>query len=127
MRCVRDFGKSGVWGCTPKKAAAFTIKLGCAASSAKNLGRGADVIATASSAWEPLLKGKLLKEGAQFNAVGAPIVTWREHDNAVVPRCIVIVDSRQACLNESGEVIQAGDNIHRRIAEVMAGTAKVDR
>ena len=54
------------------------------------------------------------------------ITTWRELNDDVMSRCTVIVDSREACLKESGDVIQPGADIHCQIAEVMAGTAKVD-
>ena len=49
MRCVRDFGKSHVWGRTPKKAAAFITKHGCVTMSVEDWGPGDDVVVTATS------------------------------------------------------------------------------
>ena len=60
MRCVRDFGEIHVWSRTPKKNTAFTQKHGCVAISAGNLAHGADVVVTATSSQEPVLKGEWL-------------------------------------------------------------------
>ena len=126
MRCVRNFGKIRVSGRTPKKITAFTQKHGCVAMSAGNLVHGAEVVVTATRSQEPALKGERLQEAAHVNAVGAAITTWREFNDDVMSRCTFILHSREACLKESGDATQPGADIHCQIAEVLAGTAKVE-
>ncbi|MBT5496617.1 MAG: ornithine cyclodeaminase family protein [Alphaproteobacteria bacterium] len=125
MRCVRDFDEVRVWARNPEKAKAFADEHGAIAMDAEDAVRGADVVVTATSSQVPVLKGEWLKDGAHVNAVGAPIATWRELDDAVMSRCTVIADSRDACMNESGDMILSGTRIHAEIGEVLAGDASV--
>jgi thiomorpholine-carboxylate dehydrogenase len=82
--------------------------------------RGADVIVTATSSREPVLKGEWLKRGAHVNAVGACIATWRELDDTAMGNTL-IVDSREAALRESGDVILSRATIFAEAGEVFAG------
>ena len=88
--------------------------------------RGADVIVTATNSLEPFLKGGWLKQGAHVNAVGSPRPTWRELDDDTM-RNILVVDSREAVLKESGDVILSQASIFAEAGEVFAGTKVVDR
>jgi len=123
---VRDFQEIRVWGRSPDKATAFAAAHGAVASpTAEAAARDADVIVTATSATEPVLEGAWLKPGAHVNAVGAPIPTWRELDDAVMAACRVVADSREACLKESGDVILSGAEIAAELGEVLAGKTDV--
>ena len=82
--------------------------------------RGADVVVTATSAIEPILKGAWLKRGAHVNAVGSPRPTWRELDDEAM-RSTVVVDSREAVLKESGDVILSNANIFAEVGEIFSG------
>jgi thiomorpholine-carboxylate dehydrogenase len=82
--------------------------------------RGAEVIVAATGAQEPFLKGEWLKEGAHVNAVGAARPTWRELDDDAMHNTLV-VDSREAVLEESGDVILSGAAIYAEAGEVIAG------
>lgn len=126
LRCIRDFSEVRVWGRTPEKAKSFADAHGCIAMDAEDAVRGADIVVTATSSQTPVLRGDWLKDGAHINAVGAPIATWRELDDAAMSKCTVVVDSREACLNESGDVILSGTEIHSEIGEILAGTARID-
>ena len=126
LRCVRDFSEIRVWGRSPDKAKAFAAEHGCIAMSAEDAVRGADVVVTATSSQTPVLHGEWLKDGAHVNAVGAPIATWRELDDAAMSKCTVVADSREACQNDSGDVILSGADIHSEIGEILAGKAKVN-
>jgi thiomorpholine-carboxylate dehydrogenase len=88
--------------------------------------RGADVIVTARNSREPFLKGAWLKEGAHVNAVGSPRPTWRELDDAAMHNTLV-VDSREAVLKESGDVILSKAQIFAEAGEVFAGTMRPPR
>ena len=89
--------------------------------------RGADVIVTATSSQDAVLQGEWLKRGAHVNAVGACLPTWRELDDDAVRGSILIVDSREAALRESGDVILSQAPIFAEAGEVFAGTRQVPR
>ena len=86
--------------------------------------RDADVVVTATNADKPILEGAWLKPGAHLNAVGSPRPTWRELDDAAMRNCL-IVDSREATLKESGDVILSGAEIYAEAGEIFAGTRPV--
>ena len=46
--------------------------------------RGADIIVTATSSKEPVIKRRMVKPGAHINAVGSSIKTTRELDSETV-------------------------------------------
>jgi thiomorpholine-carboxylate dehydrogenase len=86
--------------------------------------RGADVVVTATNAVNPILKGAWLKPGAHVNAVGSPRPTWRELDDEAMANTLV-VDSREAVLKESGDVILSGARIYAEVGEIFAGSKPV--
>ena len=86
--------------------------------------RDADVIVTATNSIEPILKGAWLKPGAHVNAVGSPRPTWRELDDAAMASALV-VDSREAVLKESGDVIVSRATIRAEAGEIFAGMTAV--
>ena len=119
LRLVRDFREVRVW--SPRRAAVFAEEHGVsAAPSAEEAVRGADVVVTATTSPTPVLSGAWLSPGAHINAVGAPRPAWRELDDEVLERSRVYVDSREAALKESGDVIAAGE-IFAEIGEVVSG------
>jgi ornithine cyclodeaminase/alanine dehydrogenase-like protein (mu-crystallin family) len=81
---------------------------------------GADVIVTATGAQTPVLAGAWLSPGCHINAVGAVRPDWRELDDEALRRARLYVDSREAGLLESGDVIAAG-GIFAEIGEVVTG------
>jgi thiomorpholine-carboxylate dehydrogenase len=70
-----------------------------------------------------ILQGKWLKPGCHVNAVGACRPDWRELDDDAM-RNVVFVDSREAAMKESGDVILSGAKIHAELGEAFAG--KID-
>src|SRR5207253_207941 len=58
--------------------------------------------------------------GAHVNAVGSPRPGWRELDDAAM-RNTLIVDSREAVIKESGDVILSGAAIYAELGEIFAG------
>ena len=69
----------------------------------------------------PVLLGEWLSPGTHINAVGAPRPDWRELDEETLRRARIYVDSREAAVKESGDVIAAGEAF-AEIGEVVAGT-----
>jgi len=124
LRQVRGFAEVRVWSRTVEHARRFAERHGAQSMTAENAVRGADVVVTATSAVEPILKGAWLKPGAHVNAIGSPRPTWRELDDAAMAN-LLIVDSRAAVLKESGDVILSQAAIHAEIGEIFAGAAPV--
>jgi ornithine cyclodeaminase/alanine dehydrogenase-like protein (mu-crystallin family) len=111
-----------VWSRTPEHAAHFAAEHRevTVARSAEAAVRDVDVVVTATNALEPILNGAWLKPGAHVNAVGSPRPNWRELDDAAM-RNTLVVDSREAVLRESGDVILSGAAIYAEIGEIFAG------
>jgi len=124
---VCRFEEVRVWGRNPEHAQRFAARHGARAMDAESAVRGADVVVTVTSSREPVLKGAWLKPGAHVNAVGACLPDWRELDDAALRGSTLIVDSRAAALEESGDVILSGAEIHAEAGEVFAGTRRVAR
>jgi ornithine cyclodeaminase/alanine dehydrogenase-like protein (mu-crystallin family) len=120
---VRTFDEVRVWSNTPEHARRFALEHHAVAMDAESAVRGADVIVTATNAREPILKGAWLKRGAHVNAVGSPRPTWRELDDEAMAS--LLVDSREAVLKESGDVILSRATIHAEVGEIFAGTESV--
>src|SRR5918995_7317952 len=119
LRLVREFREVRVW--SPRRAAAFAEEHGVdAAASAEEAVWGADVVVTATTSPTPVVYGEWLSPGAHINAVGAPRPDWRELDDQVLRRAKVYVDSREAAMKESGDVIAAGE-VLAEIGEVVSG------
>lgn len=120
---VRKFQEVRVWSRTAEHARAFAAKHGVeAVPHVEAAVRDADVIVTATSALEPILQGRWLKAGAHVNSVGAPRPTWRELDDATMTSSVLVVDSREAALRESGDVILSRASIYAEAGELFAGT-----
>jgi uncharacterized damage-inducible protein DinB len=62
-----------------------------------------------------------LEARAHVNAVGSPRPTWRELDDAAMAS-LLVVDSREAVLKESGDVILSRAPIYAEAGEIFAGT-----
>jgi ornithine cyclodeaminase/alanine dehydrogenase-like protein (mu-crystallin family) len=119
LRLVRDFREVRVW--SPRRAASFTNKHSVhAATSAEEAVRGADVVVIATTSSTPVLSEEWLSPGAHINALGAPRPDWRELDDEVLRYARIYVDSREAAMKESGDVIAAGE-IFAEVGEVVSG------
>lgn len=119
LRQVRPMTEVRVW--SPRNARAFAERHGVnAAATPEEAVRGADVVVVATSATTPVLHGRWLSPGTHVNAVGATRPNWRELDDDLMARARVFVDSREAALKESGDVM-AARAVAAEIGEVVAG------
>ena len=118
---VRHFDEVRVWSRTAAHADRFAEHHNAKAMSIAEAVCGADVVVTATNAVQPILEGDWLKPGAHVNAVGSPRPNWRELDDRVMAN-ILVVDSRAAVLQESGDVILSGAEIYAEAGEIFAGT-----
>jgi ornithine cyclodeaminase/alanine dehydrogenase-like protein (mu-crystallin family) len=93
--------------------------------------RGADIIVTATSSREPILKREWLSDGVHINAVGSSIAVARELDGATMAAASLFVDRRESTINESGDYLFAlregaisENHIRAEIGEILIGQAK---
>ena len=122
LRQVRTFREVRVW--SPRNARGFAERHGVAAAeSAEEAVRGADAVVVATASKTPVLKGEWLAPGAHINAVGACRPDWRELDDVTLSRAGIYVESREAAMRESGDVIASGQE-PAEIGEVLSGTRR---
>lgn len=101
-------------------------------ASAEEAVRGADVVVTATSAREPVLRREWLSPGVHINAVGSSIAAARELDVATVAAASLFVDRRESTVNESGDylfALQEGaiagpEHIRAELGEILTGSAR---
>ncbi|HWF74755.1 MAG TPA: ornithine cyclodeaminase family protein [Solirubrobacteraceae bacterium] len=100
-----------------------------AAASAQEAVRGADVVVTATSSREPVIRREWLAPGAHVNAVGASTPAARELDVETVAAAALFADSRESLRHEAGEyllaveqgAIDGEDHVRAELGEVVAG------
>jgi ornithine cyclodeaminase/alanine dehydrogenase-like protein (mu-crystallin family) len=90
--------------------------------------RGADLIVTATSSSEPVVRRDWIAPGAHLNVVGASLPSAREVDTATMAAASLFVDRRESTLNESGDYLFAAHegaigakHIRAEIGEVLIG------
>lgn len=90
--------------------------------------RDADIICTATTSTMPVFDGRDLKPGVHINAIGSYQPTVQEIDALTVQQALVVVDSREATLAETGDLIipiQQGlitaSHIHAELGQIVAG------
>jgi ornithine cyclodeaminase len=88
----------------------------------------ADIICTATTSSTPVFNGNRLESGMHINGVGSFTPAMQEIDTSTVKRSVVVVDSREAALEEAGDLIiplQNGDitadHITAELGEIVAG------
>lgn len=122
---------------SPSRASAAAVKKDLEAavrisidvmSSAEEAVRDADLVVTATTAQQPVIRSDWLKPGAHINAVGSHRPDTREIDGATLVRSKIVVDSREAIMAECGDILLAlkeraidESRIHAEIGEVLAG------
>jgi len=129
MRAVLPFERVVAWSRTPGRAA--DLDGAEEAASAEDALRDADVVVTATTAREPIVRREWLKPGAHVNAVGSSIPTTRELDTATMAAAALFVDRRESTVNESGDYLFAAregaigpEHIRAELGEVLAGDAE---
>jgi len=119
LRLVRQFEEIRVWSPNKSHADQFANEIGAKVMPAEDAVRNADVVVTVTSSKISILRGKWLKPGCHVNAVGACRPDWRELDDDAM-RNVVFVDSREAAMKESGDVILSRAKIHAELGEALA-------
>lgn len=83
--------------------------------------RDADIVVTATTSSVPLFDGHDLKPGTHITGIGTFTPDKREIDEAAVNRALVVVDSRDACLEEAGDIIIPNAHIDAELGEILNG------
>lgn len=65
-----------------------------------------EIICTATNSKRPVFHDQEIREGSHINAIGAYLPDMVEVPAATVKRATVVVDSREACLTEPGDIVQ---------------------
>jgi ornithine cyclodeaminase len=81
----------------------------------------ADIVLTATTSPVPLFDGNDLRPGTHITGIGTFTPDKREVDEVAVGRARLIVDSREACLEEAGDIIIPNAPIDAELGEVLNG------
>jgi alanine dehydrogenase len=92
---------------------------------------GSDIIVTSTTSKVPVFNGNWLKDGAHVNAIGSHQPGTRELDEATIKKAKVVVDQKEACLKEAGELVDlitsgaiSPDHIYGELGELVTGKKK---
>jgi ornithine cyclodeaminase/alanine dehydrogenase len=95
-----------VFGPDAERLAAFCEVHGCEAAEDYREAGGCDVVVTATTSKDPVLRGEWLRDGALVLAIGANDPASRELDGVVLERAaFVCTDSRAQAQEEAGDLI----------------------
>ena len=129
LRTVLPNATIVAWGRNPDRAARFGEAHGVGiVESLEAAVREADVVCTATSATDPIIRREWIRPGCHLNAVGSSRSTHVELFPETVAAASVFVDRREAALKESGDIlgaIKAGlisaSHIQAELGEVLVG------
>ena len=111
VRCVRDiehvriFSPSG--SSADKLARELVDVTAISASSPNEALDGADIVIAATNSKTPVFDSTLIEPGTHVTGVGSFTLDMIEVDPALVQRARVIVDQREAIMEEAGEIVAA--------------------
>jgi ornithine cyclodeaminase len=137
MACVRPIRRVRVASRKREHAQKFAEEMGARfalpiepVESVEAAVAGADLIVTATTAFEPILRREWLSPGAHLNVVGSSIPTTREVDTATMAAASLFVDRRESTLNEAGDYLFAmregaigPEHIRAEIGELLIGAS----
>jgi ornithine cyclodeaminase len=135
---VRDIVEVRVYDSVPQKAEEYVAEMRerghpvpediTVARSPEEAVQGSDIICTATTSASPVFADQDLKGGVHINGVGSYTPEMQEIDAETVQRAKVVVDSREACWAEAGDLIiplEKGlidrEHIHAELGEIIAG------
>ncbi len=128
IREVRVYSRRGAGSFIESLSPLYpNIKL-IAVQSAADALHDADIVVAATTASEPVIYARDIKPGAHINGVGSYQPTMQEVAADVVVQARVVVDSRESCLAEAGDLlipIRSGlitaEHIYAEIGEIVVG------
>jgi ornithine cyclodeaminase/alanine dehydrogenase-like protein (mu-crystallin family) len=128
---VRDFERVRIFSPTAGHAKTLADEVGGeVVGSAEEAVRGADVVVTATSSTDPVLRREWLEDGAHVNVIGGRPPQMRELDVQTVADSAFYTDKRESAENEAWDyrdALEAGaigpGHIRGEIGEVLIGAA----
>ena len=90
-------------------------------SNSKEAIQDADIIITATTSSKPVFDGHGLKAGTHITGVGSYTPQMQEVDETTVRRARIVVDSRDACLAEAGDLIIPKATVDAELGEIING------
>lgn len=124
LAAVRPIDELRLWARDAAKGATVAKAIGATFfDNAEEAVRDAGIVACTTGATEPILEGAWIADGAFVTSVGWNTPDGRELDTAAMANT-VIVESRDAALNQAGDVRVSGCEIFAEIGEIYAGTKK---
>ncbi len=135
MACIRSLKEARITARTLARAEALVAELQPqfsfplrALASAQAAIEGADIIVTATTSRDPVVKREWVGTGTHINAVGTYSPKAREIDTATMADARLFVDRRESVLNEAGDYLIAAaegaigpDHIQGEIGELLTG------
>ena len=91
--------------------------------------QNSDIVITATTSPTPVFNGKWVSDGTHINAIGAHTKDTRELDTTLIEKAKIVVDLRDAALEEAGEIVipkAEGKklNIYAELSELVSGKKK---
>jgi ornithine cyclodeaminase len=127
---VRDINDVRIVSRTRAKAEVLAGNGARVVDSIEEAVRGADIIVTATSSREAVIKREWIANGAHINAAGSSIASARELDGPTVAAASLFIDRRESTVNESGDYLFAlregaigEDHIRAEIGDILIGKA----
>jgi ornithine cyclodeaminase len=138
MACVRPIRRARVASRTFEHARAFAAELAQhypfpiePVESVEAAVRGADLIVTATTAAEPIVRREWIGPGMHLNVVGSSVPTTREIDTATMVVASLFVDRLESTLNEAGDYLFAmregaigPEHIRAELGELLIGAKR---
>ncbi len=98
------------------------------ASSNKEAVEGSDIILTATTSSIPVFRGEWVAPGTHICGIGSFRPTTREFDTYIMKKAKIVVDSREASLEEAGDLIIplhegaiTKEHIYAELGEIASG------
>jgi alanine dehydrogenase len=109
IRVVRAIKEVRVWSRNESKREKFANLIGAkACATAAEAVRGADIVATATSAKDPVLESEWIAAGTHINAMGSNQAARRELPSDLIARAdLIAVDSIEQAKIEAGDLLLA--------------------
>ena len=130
VRCVRDISEVRVVSLNGTSADQLASEIeGVNARGLRDADEailGADIVITATSSSTPVFDGSRIEPGTHVTGVGSFTVDMREVDAELIARARVVVDQRDAILDEAGDIVGAIQDgvvdesvMHAEIGEIL--------
>lgn len=134
--CARDIEKAYVFDLQKSRAESFAAKMSeqlgieIVAAPSQDTLTEADVVCAATPSLTPVFEDSRISAGTHINGVGSYRPEMAEIPAETLHRAKIVIDQKQGCLSEAGDLIQpierglfTEEHIHAELGEVVTGKA----